>query len=88
LRAFVLLAQAMQLQQVLLFDGLDRHGPHGLTPARLEQGRRIGGVGLAAMHVGPYILSWQQSNLVSPAREGARPVMGRAAGLHQKEARR
>ena len=76
----------MQALQRLLFHAFDPHGLNVGTAHGFQQSRGIGGVGLVALHVGADVLGRQQAYLDAQALQVARPVMGRAAGLHHHAA--
>jgi hypothetical protein len=70
-----LLAQPVQLLQLLLIDRFDRHGTNLRAARRLDQRRRVGGVGLVAPNIGAHVLRRQQPNLMSLRLQRTRPVM-------------
>ena len=76
----------MHRQRRLLLARLHGHEPHRRPRDRLANRRRIGGVGLAALHIRLDVSRRHQSHLVPEAEQLARPMMGRAARLDPDQA--
>ena len=87
-RAHPLAAQPMQNQDLLLLEGLCRHGAYGSATGRLDQRRRVRTVSLVAPDVLAHVLRGQQLNRMPVCADPACPVVRTAAGLHEHAARR
>src|SRR5207245_2442720 len=87
-RAHPLAAQPMQNQDLLLLEGLCRHGADGGATGRLDQRRRVRTVSLVAPDVLAHVLRGQQLNRMPVCADPACPVVRTAAGLHEHAARR
>ena len=78
----------MQRGEALLPDGLHRHKAHRGPARGLANCLRIDPVGLAALRVRLRIGRRNEPHRVAKLCDLARPVMGRAAGLHRHDAGR
>ena len=76
----------MQRGQALLLDGLHRNKAHRGPARRFADRLRVDAVALAALHVSLGVGWRDEPHVVSELCDRARPVMGRAAGLHRHEA--
>ena len=78
-------ADAVQPLQGLLFHRLHAHGANIGRTGSFQQRRRVGGVGFVASHIGAHVLGRQQLHLDAQAGQPTRPVVGRAARLHDDQ---
>jgi len=79
-------AHAVQHGEALLLERLDGHEAHARTRRRLANRLGIERIRLAALQVGLHIRGRHQPRLVPETLDLARPVVGRATGLHADEA--
>ena len=85
-RAHPQAADAVQPLQGLLLDRFDAHRANVGCAGGFQQGSGIGRIGLVASHIGAHVLGRQQLDFDAQASEPARPVVGRAARLHDDQA--
>ena len=78
----------MQNQDLLLLEGLRRHGLDIGAAGCLDQRSCVGSVSLVASDVLAHVLRRQQLHCVPVCADAACPVVRTAAGLHEHAARR
>ena len=81
-------AQAVQRRQGLLRLRLDRHRSDIFVPKSFEQSLGVGAIGLVPQHVGANDVRRHQHSAMAVRLGLPRPMMRRAAGLHQHRRRR
>jgi hypothetical protein len=82
------IAGFVQHQHGLLSLRLHRNEAHRRPRYRLHDRLRIGGVGLAPLHVSLHVCRRHQPDLVTQCHQLARPMMRRGASLHANQTRR
>ncbi len=82
------IARPMQSPRALLLDALNRHEAHVRPQRRFADCLGVACVGLVALHERLHIGGGHETRLVPERADDARPMMRRAAGLHDDQAAR